>query len=74
MLIPLKIAFPNFRLQDFLPRGAQMCAEMAKQLQVDVETSLVDLSVPCEASEFSEEADPADKQVVAVKNSTVLCR
>ncbi|VDP22228.1 unnamed protein product [Heligmosomoides polygyrus] len=81
MLFPLKIAFPHFRLQafDFSPRAVQMCAERAKQLEVDVETSLVDLSVPSEASDFKEQADMAtlifvlsaihpDKHAIAARN------
>uniref|UniRef100_A0A0K0D965 tRNA N(3)-methylcytidine methyltransferase n=1 Tax=Angiostrongylus cantonensis TaxID=6313 RepID=A0A0K0D965_ANGCA len=82
MLFPLKSVFSNFRLQafDFSPRAVEMCVERAKRLNVKI--FLVDLSVPSEQTEFSEEADLAtvifvlsaihpDKHKIAIRN---LCK
>ncbi|KAK6055025.1 methyltransferase domain protein, partial [Cooperia oncophora] len=61
MLFPLKTAFPNFHLQafDFSPRAVQMCSERAKQLGIELETSIVDLSIPSDKSDFEKHADIA---------------
>ncbi|ETN86137.1 methyltransferase domain protein [Necator americanus] len=81
MLFPLKSAFPCLCLQgfDFSSRAIQICSERAKELGVNMEASIVDLSVPSDESDFSEQADLAtlifvlsaihpDKHAIAAKN------
>ncbi|VDN37987.1 unnamed protein product [Cylicostephanus goldi] len=81
MLFPLKSAFPELTVQgfDFSPRAIQMCSDRAKELNVELDLALVDLSTPLEKSPFSVEADVAtlifvlsaihpDKHAIAVKN------